>query len=192
MSPHAESTRPGLAPTVPELGHAEPVRDQLSLHYPEVERRRPELLDVVAEAVALLAEGLHGRASATAGVRSPAYRRQQLRGEHSLSLVDLVQLASDAPEAVAGALGPVVALLGYQLAPRPGQPSSLLLTSARVSEAAGDAVSTTLRAVEDGSVTELEESEIARAATALERAAAELRAGAREVRRRGPAGRRSA
>lgn len=172
------------APTVPELEQAEPVRDQLSLHYPEVERRRPELLDVTAEAVALLAEGLHGRASATAGVRSPAYRRQQLRGEHSLSLVDLVQLAHDAPEAVAGALGPLVALLGYQLAPRPEQPSSLVMTSARVSEAAGEAVSTALRAVEDGDVSEREESEISRAATALERAAAELRAGASGARRR--------
>ena len=72
MRPRHEATPRASSPSVPELDQAEPVRDQLSLHYPEVERRRPELLDVTAEAVALLAEGLHGRASATAGATTSA------------------------------------------------------------------------------------------------------------------------
>lgn len=76
-----------------------PVRDRLAERHPEVERVRPAVLDDVAELVVGVAEALHGRASATAGVRSAAYRRQQLRGEHSISLTDLCQLAQDAPEA---------------------------------------------------------------------------------------------
>lgn len=168
--------------TVPARDPSAPIRDLLAERYPEVERARPAVLDDVAELVVGLAEGLHGRASATAGVRSAAYRRQQLRGEHSISLTDLCQLAQDAPEAVATALRPLLARLGYQLAPLPAAPVSLVQTCAQVAHAAGEAVSEGLEAAEDGLVDAAEALRIDRAALVLERAAAELRAGAHRAR----------
>ncbi len=185
MRPRSHVTDSGSGATVPPVDPTAPVRDRLAERHPDIERSRPEVLDLVAEFRVEMGDALHGQASATAGVRSAAYRRQQLRGEHPLTDVDVAQLILDAPEAVAAALRPLVARLGYQLTPLPDASAGIVRTCAQIARTAGEAVDEGLGATEDGRVDAEEERRIGEAATALERAAAELRASAHRARLEG-------
>lgn len=102
---------PDVTPT------ADRVRDTLAVRCGELEMGRPEVLDLVAEALAVLQARLAGRVASLAGNRSPKYMRETLRGEHPLTLEDLARLAIDVPTAVAPALGVLAERTGYQMVP---------------------------------------------------------------------------
>lgn len=154
---------PDQMEAVLEILRAARVLARAALLYPEFERQHPEVLDLLAVFVERLGDGLHGHASATAGVRSPAVRRAQLRLERPMSLVDVCQLAHAAPEAVREALRPLLALVQP---PGDGPAAESLLPDAAASaRTAGRAVATAIEAEADGAVDPGEEDAIDRAAT---------------------------
>jgi len=90
-------------------------RDALAVRCTELESSAPEALDLAAEVLAELHANLAGRASATAGARAPKYRREQLRGEHPITLEDLAALALEAGTALGPALDLLARAAGHRI-----------------------------------------------------------------------------
>lgn len=93
----------------------ERVRDALAVRCVELEATAPEVLDLVAEVLAELHARLAGRASSTSGARAAKYRREQLRGEHPITLEDLAALALEAGTALGPALARLAEAAGHRI-----------------------------------------------------------------------------
>lgn len=115
------------------------LRDALALRCAEMEAAAPEALDLAAQVLAELHARLAGRASATAGTRAPKYRREQLRGEHPITLEDLAWLAQNAPTALGPALDLLAQPTGYRLIAREvaNTPEDVHVALSQVMESAG-------------------------------------------------------
>jgi len=143
-----------LREPVPLEGFADRVRDAMGLRAQELEALNPEALDLAAQVVAALHDGLHGEATAHRGNRGANYFRQQLRGEHPISIEDLSRLALEAPVAVLGALTVLARELRYDLQPVAPTPSNNLHQElATFSRSAGSTAGGLADALADGRTT---------------------------------------
>ncbi len=125
------------------------------LHTPSSELR---------ERVPLGHEALHGRATGHRGNRGAGYFRQQLRGEHPITLEDVSRLALEVPEALVPALGTLARALGRRLEPLPLTDAGVGEAAAGLSEGAAPVVATALRALANDGVVDAEEADEIRAA----------------------------
>lgn len=153
MSTCPNGTRLALVDQVP----SSPVTDRIldALHHSSARYAldRPDVLQVVAGVLAELWTRLSGRATDLRGERSGQYRREQLRGLHPLTLLDLTQLALDVPEAVVPALQVLARAMGYTLAPLSPAATDVLEAAAEMAEAAGAVQAEAARAMRgDGRV----------------------------------------
>jgi len=114
-----------------------------------------------AELVGVLHNELHGVASALCGRRSPAYRRQQLRGEHPFTFGDLADLMKNPSLEARRAVRALIAFMAEEIRPHEGIEALEDATAAFVREAA-DVPATVLSAQRDGRLTEDEVEDIAR------------------------------
>lgn len=134
-----------VASQVPERGGSAPTRDRLAVERLQLDRLRPAALDMAAEILTALHDGLHGEVSAVASDRTPRYRRAQLLGSAGLPLEDICELWLQRPVVVATALAPLAEL-----------PAKAKGSLAEVGgEIAADAAAFTrdlLAAIEDGAV----------------------------------------
>lgn len=137
---------------VPLSGYADRVRDAMALRCGELEQIKPEALDLAAAGVAAVHDALHGQATELRGARSAAYRRQQLRGEHGLTVEDLAQLALDAPESAIALLGVFARALGQELGPQQGTALELHEAKARLNEEHAHLQATMDRQMSDGGI----------------------------------------
>jgi hypothetical protein len=139
---------------------------------------RSEVPTLSARCVVALHDPLIGSATATSGQRSPGYRRQQLRGEHPITLEDLAQLATEPTRECHTALAAVLRILadeiGYDLAPRGRAIGTLASTTGALTKHIGVTADVVLMATADGVVTADELVEIRVAAQRLRQLAADL------------------
>lgn len=148
-------------------------RDALAVRCVEMEALAPEALDLAAEFIAELHIRLAGRASTTAGVRSPKYAREQGRGIHPYTDVDLAWLALNAPTALGPALDVLARPTGYRLIAREvtAVPDSVFEATAKMQETAGAFFAALTRALREGRASE----DVKREAERCERGWAALR-----------------
>ena len=106
---------PGQGPQEDQVTPQDRLRDALAVRCTELEMTRPEVLDLTAEVLAGLHVGMAGRASALAGNRAPKYFREQLRGEHAITLEDLCRLTREAPTVVGPALDLLARAAGHRI-----------------------------------------------------------------------------
>jgi hypothetical protein len=184
MNASAIKTRPlAVHGQEPERGGSAPTRDRLAVERLQLDRLRPAALDVAAEILTALHDGLHGEVSAVASDRTPRYRRAQLLGSAGLPLEDLCDLWLQRPQVVATALAPLMEV-----------PTAAKASLADVGgEVAVDAAAFTkdlLLALEEGSITVIEAERMDRDLSALHLAIAEARAAVAERAHPGIGGRR--
>lgn len=168
--------RPGIQQGLSEQGAAtatDRVRDTLAVRCAGMEATAPEALDLAAEVLSELHTRLAGRASALAGNRASKYFREQLRGEHAITLEDLARLALEAPTALGPALDVLARPTGYRLIAREvtAVPDSVFEATAKMQETAGAFFAALTRALREGRASE----DVKREAERCERGWAALR-----------------
>lgn len=120
---------------------------------------------------------LHGVAAALSGQRSPNYFRQQLRGEHPITLADLAGLATHPAREARDAVRAFAMALLDRIRPHDGV-EALEDAAAAFTREAADVPAVVLSAIRDGRLTHDEVAEITReiteAGTGLDRVRAAL------------------
>jgi hypothetical protein len=151
----------------------------MALRCGELEQLLPEALDIAAAMVAALHDALHGQATELRGARSAGYRRQQLRGEHGVTLEDVSQLALDAPDAVVASVQVLARALGFSLQPVAARAVPVGEGIAGTAESSGRLVAMTQRASSDGAIDPEEQAQIEAEILQHEQRLEELRASVR-------------
>lgn len=164
---------------MPLSGAADLIRPVIAARRDVLNTIRPEAIDVAAEVTSILHAQLHGRATCLHGDRGENYRRQQLRGEHPITVEDLGLLVLEAPGAVALALAPLAARAGYELVPSSVVVPDLGEATAAVAEMAGSVVAQVTRAGADNVIDDRERVTISREIQRLERRLAALKGAVR-------------
>jgi hypothetical protein len=143
----------------------------------------PEALDLLARVLRPMANQLRGVAGELRGTHSDDAWREMLRGERTMPLADLARLASsparEARAAALAALQQLAAPLGYQVTPLEVRPIGVAEAAAAVAESTAPIVATTLRAVADGHIDDLERREILEQVTEAEAKLSALRGAVR-------------
>lgn len=168
---------------MPLSGAADLIRPVIAARREVLNTIRPEAIDLAAEFTAILHAQLHGRATCLHGDRGENYRRQQLRGEHPITVEDLGLLLLEAPGAVALALAPLAARAGYDLVPAAPVVPDLEEATAAVAEMAGSVVAHVTRAGADDVIDDQEDAAISGEIQRLERRVAALKGAVRGQRR---------
>jgi hypothetical protein len=173
-----EGTRTRNRMRVPLSPAADLVRQAVAERSQELDELCPAAVDIEAEVVAALHGKLHGTGDATAlrGNRGPGYFRQQLRGEHPVTVGDLARLALDAPDAVVAALSILARHLGYDLAALDPTELTLGAAAAGVARSAGDLQAEVIEATADGVVDEGERARLRSLVDSTQERVAELQA----------------
>jgi hypothetical protein len=159
-----------MAPVGQEPGQAgsAPTRDRLAVERLQLDRLRPEALDLAAAVLTSLHDGLHGEVAAVASDRTARYRRAQLLGSAGLPIEDLCDLWLQRPVVVASALAPLCEV------PTQGK-RSLADVSGELAVDAAALMRDVLVALEDGSISVVERERIDRDLSALQVAITETR-----------------
>jgi hypothetical protein len=169
QGPEADRTAPA----------AERIRDRIAEHQDPrgwLDLNHPAALDLCAAALDELRDEISGHASALAGPRPEKYMREQLRGEHPLTALDLARLALTAPRGVMRFLAVFARECGYELVPINGKRVELNEAIAGVAETGGQLVAAVTRAHADGVLEPHERRDVAEEIRQLEERLATLKA----------------